>query len=36
MIMNMNGRSAEEEAAAQDTAKILLDIGAVNFRPEEP
>ena len=36
MIMNMNGRSAEEEAAAKDTAKILLDIGAVNFRPEEP
>ena len=36
MIMTMNGRSAEEEAAAKDTAKILLAIGAVNFRPEEP
>ena len=36
MIMTLNGRSAEEEAAARDTAKILLDIGAVNFRPEEP
>ena len=36
MIMKMNGRNAEQEAAAKDTAKILLDIGAVKFRPEEP
>lgn len=34
--MTLTGRTAEEEAAAQDTARILLDIGAVNFRPEEP
>jgi orotate phosphoribosyltransferase len=36
MIMTLTGRTAEEEAAARDTAKILLDIGAANFRPEEP
>jgi orotate phosphoribosyltransferase len=36
MTMTLTGRTAEEDAAAKDTAKILLDIGAVNFRPEEP
>lgn len=36
MTTSMTGRSAQEDAAARDTARILLDIGAVNFRPEEP
>lgn len=36
MTMTLTGRTAEQEAAAKDTARILLDIGAVNFRPEEP
>ena len=36
MTMTLTGRNAEQEAAAKDTAKILLDIGAVNFRPEDP
>jgi orotate phosphoribosyltransferase len=34
--MKLTGRTPGEEAAAKDTARILLDIGAVNFRPEEP
>jgi orotate phosphoribosyltransferase len=34
--MTLTGRSAEEDSAARDTAEILLNIGAVNFRPEEP
>lgn len=34
--MKLSGRTPGEEAAAKDTARILLDIGAVNFRPEEP
>jgi orotate phosphoribosyltransferase len=29
-------RSARQQAAGQTVAKILLDIKAVNFRPEEP
>jgi orotate phosphoribosyltransferase len=36
MTMKLTGRTPGEEAAAKDTARILLDIGAVNFRPEEP
>jgi orotate phosphoribosyltransferase len=36
MTMTLTGRTPGEEAAAKDTARILLDIGAVNFRPEEP
>ncbi|MGY9005708.1 MAG: orotate phosphoribosyltransferase [Alphaproteobacteria bacterium] len=36
MTTTLSNRSAQEEKAAQKTAKILLDIGAVNFRPEEP
>lgn len=36
MTMTLTGRTAEQEAAAKDTAKILVDIGAVNFRPEDP
>lgn len=36
MTMTLTGRTAQEDAAAKDTAEILLDIGAVNFRPEEP
>ncbi len=36
MTMTMTGRTAEQEAAAKDTAKILVDIGAVKFRPEDP
>ena len=36
MTTTLSNRSAQEEKAAQQTAKILLDIGAVNFRPEEP
>ncbi|MDX1483466.1 MAG: orotate phosphoribosyltransferase [Alphaproteobacteria bacterium] len=36
MTTTLTGRTAEQEAAARDTAKILLDIGAVNFRPEDP
>lgn len=36
MTTTLTGRTADEGAAARDTAKILLDIGAVNFRPEEP
>jgi orotate phosphoribosyltransferase len=34
--MKLTGRTPGEKAAAKDTARILLDIGAVNFRPEEP
>src|SRR5580692_5696290 len=30
------GRSARQQAAAATVAKILLEIRAVNFRPEEP
>ncbi len=30
------GRSAEQKQAGLMTARILLDIAAVNFRPEEP
>ncbi len=33
---DMNHSSEEAAAAAQDTARHLLDIGAVNFRPEDP
>jgi orotate phosphoribosyltransferase len=36
MTMTLTGRTADEEAAAKDTTIILLDIGAVNFRPEDP
>jgi len=36
MTMTLTGLSADQETAAKDTAKILLDIGAVNFRPEDP
>jgi len=36
MTMKLSGRTPGEEAAAKDTARILLDIGAVNFRPEQP
>ena len=33
---NMVHGSEAAAAAARDTAKYLLDIGAVNFRPEDP
>lgn len=36
MTTTLTGRTPGEEAAAKDTARILLEIGAVNFRPEEP
>jgi orotate phosphoribosyltransferase len=36
MTMKLSGRSPGDDAAARDTARILLDIGAVNFRPEQP
>ncbi len=36
MTMTLSGRTQGEEAAARDTARILLEIGAVNFRPEQP
>jgi orotate phosphoribosyltransferase len=36
MTMTLSGRTPGEDAAARDTARILLDIGAVNFRPEQP
>ncbi len=36
MTMTLTGRTHGEEAAAKDTARILLEIGAVNFRPEQP
>lgn len=36
MTMTLSGRTDGEKAAARDTARILLEIGAVNFRPEEP
>ena len=36
MTTTLTGRGAREDAAARDTARILLDIGAVDFRPEKP
>src|ERR1700754_777007 len=36
MSLPQSARSARQQAAAQTVAKILLEIRAVNFRPEEP
>lgn len=36
MTTTLQGRAPGEQAAALETARILLEIGAVNFRPEQP
>jgi orotate phosphoribosyltransferase len=35
-MTTIHGRSPRQKAAAETVAKILLEIRAVNFRPEEP
>ena len=34
--MSSSDRSPEQQAAGTETARMLIDIGAVNFRPAEP
>lgn len=36
MTFSLSEHNQEQDRAARETARILLDIGAVNFRPETP